>query len=204
MTTVLGLECYAIFGNVDPGLGLTLAYRGLNFLIPPVVILSALGVRWLYELGAREGSTPRRAPRTSKAVAIAVALFMLSASAYGVYACVGLQERYLGYFWLYTMPEYRAAAWAGNAVSSTTVAGDVKAFYLLNCYFGVEVDVLEGLKYLSERGRSPQALFVYEQMLRNGYVVWGGYSVDLPSDWVDRAHSLSRVYSNGVASVYAK
>ena len=69
---------------------------------------------------------------------------------------MALEERYLGYFWLYTQPEYRAVAWTGNAVSSTTIAGDVKAFYLLKCYFGVEVDVLEGLKYLSGRGRSPK------------------------------------------------
>jgi len=207
LAPVLGLECYAVLGNVDPGLGLTMAYRGLNFLIPPMAVLCALGVLRLYERG-REGSTSRARPRNppkecSKAGAVAIVLLVLLANAYGVYACANLQERYLGYFWLYRQPEYRAAAWVSEAVSNATVAGDAKAFYLLKCYFGVEVDVLEGLKYLSGRGRSPQALFVYEQMLENGYVVWGGYSVDLPSDWVERACSLNLVYSNGVASVYA-
>ncbi|NHW44421.1 MAG: hypothetical protein HA491_01590 [Candidatus Verstraetearchaeota archaeon] len=203
LAPVLGLESYAVLGNVDPGLGSTLAYRGLNFLVPPVAILSALGVRWLYERGWR--GTSRRALRgLSKAGAIAIALFILLANVYGVYACVNLQERYLGYFWLYTQPEFRAASWVKDFMSNATMAGDVKALYLLKYYFGVEVDVLEGLKYLSGRAKGPRALFVYEQMARNGYVVWGGYSVDLPSDWVERARSLNLVYSNGAASVYVK
>jgi hypothetical protein len=101
LAPVLGLECYAVLGNVDPGLGSTLAYRGLNFLVPPVAILSALGVRWLYE--RRWHGSSRRALRgLSKAGAIAITLFVLLANVYGVYACVSLQERYLGYFWLYT------------------------------------------------------------------------------------------------------
>ncbi|MBS7627726.1 DUF1616 domain-containing protein, partial [Candidatus Bathyarchaeota archaeon] len=43
LATVLGLEGFAIFGNVEPGLGLTLAYRGVNFLLPPFFILCAIG-----------------------------------------------------------------------------------------------------------------------------------------------------------------
>jgi hypothetical protein len=47
----------------------------------------------------------------------------------------------------------------------------------------------------------PQALFIYSQTLRNGYVVWGGYSLDLPrAGW--RGPAANQVYSNGVASVY--
>jgi hypothetical protein len=203
LAPVLGLECYAVLGNVDPGLGSTIAYRGLNFLVPPVAILSALGVRWLYERGWY--GTSRRALRgLSKAGAIAIALFILLANVYGVYACVSLQERYLGYFWLYTQPEFRAASWVKDFTSNATMAGDVKALYLLKYYFGVEVDVLEGLKYLSREAKSPRALFVYEQMARNGYVVWGGYSVDLPSNWVERARDLNLVYSNRVTSVYVR
>jgi hypothetical protein len=41
-------------------------------------------------------------------------------------------------------------------------------------------------------------------MARNGYVVWGGYSVDLPSNWVERARDLNLVYSNRVTSVYVR
>jgi hypothetical protein len=39
-------------------------------------------------------------------------------------------------------------------------------------------------------------------MFKNGYVVYGGYSVDLPEDWAEKASSLNHVYSNGLANVY--
>jgi hypothetical protein len=39
-------------------------------------------------------------------------------------------------------------------------------------------------------------------MLRNGYAVYGGYIVDLPENWAERASSLNHVYSNGQANVY--
>jgi hypothetical protein len=50
--------------------------------------------------------------------------------------------------------------------------------------------------------QSPQVLFVYDQMLRNVCVVYGGYSVDLPEDWAEKASSLNHVYLNGLANVY--
>ena len=41
-------------------------------------------------------------------------------------------------------------------------------------------------------------------MLKNGYVVYGGYSVDLPQDWTEKASSLNQVYSNGLVNVYVR
>jgi hypothetical protein len=40
-------------------------------------------------------------------------------------------------------------------------------------------------------------------MLRNGYVLYGGYSVNLPEKWVQKIFQLSLVYSNGAAAVHA-
>jgi len=194
LATILGLEGYAIFGNADPGLGLTLAYRGVNFLLPPLAILSAVGVHRLYEYG--------RSRKAVKVGAVAIALFIICTNVYSVYAAVCLQERYMGYFWLYTLPEYRAAAWVKGVAGNSTVAGDVKTFYLLKYYFNVNVDVFQGLKYLTGNAQKPQVLFVYDQMSKNGYVVYGGYSVDLPEDWAEKASSLNQVYSNGLASTY--
>jgi hypothetical protein len=194
LATVLGLEGYAIFGNADPGLGLTLAYRGVNFLLPPLAILSAVGVHRLYEYG--------RSRKAVKVGAVAVALFIICTNVYSVYAAVCLQERYMGYFWLYTLPEYRATAWVKGVAGNLTVAGDVKTFYLSKYYFDVNVDVFQGLKYLTGNAQKPQILFVYDQMFKNGYVVYGGYSVDLPENWTEKASSLNQVYSNGLASIY--
>jgi len=193
LATVLGLEGYAIFGNADPGLGLTLAYRGVNFLLPPLAIISAVGVHWLHEYG--------RLRKTVK-VGAAVVLFILSANVYSVYAAVNLQERYMGYFWLYRLPEYRAAAWVKGSAGNLTVAGDVKTLYLLKHYFDVNVDAFQGFRYLAGDAQKPQILFIYDQMLKNGYVVYGGYSVDLPENWMEKASSLSQVYSNGLVNVY--
>jgi hypothetical protein len=194
LATVLGLEGYAIFGNAESGLGLTLAYRGVNFLLPPIAIISAVGVHWLHEYG--------RSRKAVKVGAVAVVLFIISANIYSVYAAVCLQERYMGYFWLYRLPEYRAAAWVKGAAGNQAVAGDVKTLYLLKHYFDVNVDAFQGLKYLTGDAQKPQILFIYNQMLKNGYVVYGGYSVDLPENWMEKASSLNLVYSNGLANVY--
>ena len=196
LAAVLGLEGYAIFGNAGPGLGLTLAYRVVNFILPPLAILLALGVHRLYE---HEGSR-----KAFKVGAAALTLFILSTNVYSFYAAVNLQERYMGYFWLYRIPEYCAAAWVKGLAGNMTVAGDVKTFYLLKYYFNVNVDVFQGLKYLTGNARKPQILFVYDQMFKNGYVVYGGYSVDLPENWTGKASNLNLVYSNNLSNVYVK
>jgi hypothetical protein len=195
LSTLLGLEAYAVFGG--PPLGLTLAYRALNLMCAPLMVLSALGLHRLYEVCG--GPRRRRAARAAAVVALTV---IAALGSYDVYASVSLQERYMGYFWLYSVPEYRAAEWVKGAAGSLTVAGDVKTLHLLKHYFNVNVDAFQGLKYLAGGGRKPQILFTYYQMFKNGYVVYGGYSVDLPENWAERASSLNHVYSNGLANVY--
>ena len=196
LSTLVGLEAYAVFGNQP--LGLTLAYRTLNFLCMPLVMLSAFGLHRTY----KDRSRPR-GKRTWKAVAISVLTVMAVLSSYGVYASVSLQERYMGYFWLYRQPEYFAAAWIKDAAYSQTIAGDVKASYLLRDYFGLDVNVIGGLQYLTGKtDYKPQILFIYGQMSRNGYVVYGGYSVDLPENWAEKLYDLGLSYSNGAVYIY--
>jgi len=197
LAAILGLEGYAIFGNVEPGLGLTLAYRGLNFLLPPLAILTALGIHRIHEHGKL------KAQGSIRMAATVITVTILCLNVYAIYASIHLQERYLGYFWLYRQPEYQAAAWVKAKAGDLTVAGDVKTLYMLKSYFNVNVDAFQGLKYLTGSAQKPQILFVYYQMLKNGYVVYGGYSVDLPENWTEKASSLNLAYSNGLANVYA-
>jgi hypothetical protein len=196
LSAILGLEGYAIFGNVEPGLGLTLAYRGLNFLLPPIAILTALGIHRIH------GHGKLKAHGTIMA-ATAITLIILCLNVYAIYASINLQERYLGYFWLYRQPEYQAASWVKAKAGDLTVAGDVKTLYMLKYYFNVNVDAFQGLQYLTGSAQKPQALFIYDQMLKNGYVVYGGYSVDLPKNWIEKASILNLAYSNGLANIYA-
>ncbi len=196
LSTLLGLEAYAVFGG--PPLGLTLAYRALNFLCMPLMMLSAFGLHRLYKVCG--GS---RRQRAAKAAAITALIAVAALNSYSVYASVSLQERYMGYFWLYRQPEYYAAAWVKGVAYDQTVAGDVKASYLLRDYFGLNVNVFQGLQYLTGKtGSKPQTLFTYEQMSRNGYVIYGGYSVDLPENWTKKLYDLSLSYSNGPVNVY--
>ena len=79
----------------------------------------------------------------------------------------------------------------------------MKVMYLMRDYFGAEVDVLQGFRYLTENGASkPRILFIYGQMLKNGYVL-GYHGVDLPENWMEKTSQLNLIYSNGLASLYA-
>jgi len=194
LSTILGLEGYAVFG--DSPLGLTLAYRALNFLCPPLAVASAFG---LYGL-----CLTTKKPRTrklTKLTATATLLLIAALSSYNVYAAVSLQERYMGYFWLYRIPEYKAAEWL-SATANQTIAGDVKSSYLLKDYFGLNVDAFQALQYLAGRGSKPKILLIYDQMLKNGYVLYGGYSVDMPENWTEKVRYLNLIYLNGPVSVY--
>ena len=194
LTTILGFEGYAVFGN--PPIGLTLAYRMLNFLCPPLAVICAFG---LYRLCPEAGG-PRKENRM---LAAAVLLSILAISSYSLYAAVSLQERYMGYFWLYRPPEYAAGSWVSSACGGCTVACDVKFAYLFK-YFGLKVSEFQGLLYLSGKASSkPEILLVYDQMLEKGYVVYGGYSVDLPEGWMERVYSLNLVYSNGLVKLHS-
>lgn len=75
---------------------------------------------------------------------------------------------------------------------------------MLKDYFGLNVNILQGLQYLTGKtGLKPQILFTYEQNARNGYVVYGGYSLDLPEGWVERTLQLNLIYSNKAVCIYA-
>lgn len=198
--SILGLEGYAVFGS--PDFGLILAYRCVNFVWPPLAVLCAVGFHWLYSNALRSLSRGS-ASRLVTAAAVLVFAAMAFANFYGVYAAVSLGERYMGYFWLYTDQEYKAGGWVAAVVGNQSVAGDVKVSSLLESYFNIRVDVLQGLRYLAGRGPKPWVLFVYDQMLRNGYVLHSGISVDLPEGWVERAYNLSLIYSSRAVAVYA-
>ena len=195
--TILGLEGYAVFGNSP--LGLTLVYRTLNFLCIPLAILCAAGLDRLY----MKTSKPRN-QKLKNLMATAALLLIVTLNSYSMYAAVSLQERFMGYFWLYRLQEYNAGSWVSSTCGNNIIAGDVKFAYLLKYYFGSNVDEFHGLLYLAGKSFSkPHILLAYDQMKRNGYVFYGGYSVDLPEDWMERAGNLSLVYYNGIVNVYA-
>jgi len=201
LAAVLGLEGYAIFGCPDLGLGL--AYRTVNFLWAPLALLSAVGLQRLYLTSkGLHGWRPVAGLAKTATVAAVAAIALLNI--FNVYAAVSLGERYMGYFWLYTSPEYEAGSWVATAASrNLTIAGDVKASYLLKGYFNVEVDVFQGLKYLAGRGDlQQQLLWIYGQMLRNGYVLYEGYSVDLPQNWTEKLYGLNLLYSDGSVKIF--
>jgi hypothetical protein len=196
LSTLLGLESYAVFGSSP--LGLTLAYRTLNILCIPLTILSGFGLHRLCK--ASDGLGRRGAVKPAVMI---VLIAIVALNSYSIYASILLQERYMGYFWLYRRSEYHAAAWVRGVACNQTIAGDVKASYILRGYFGLSVDVLYGLKYLAgEAASEPRILFTYDQMAGNGYVIYGGYSVDLPGDWRGRILRLNLVYSSRVVDIH--
>ncbi|MBC7090724.1 MAG: hypothetical protein H5T50_02260 [Nitrososphaeria archaeon] len=185
LSSTLALEAYSAFGSTP--LGLALACRTLNFLSIPLAIFSASG---LHRLDRVKGNM----------LAASILLTIVCLNIYTVYSAVSFRERYLGYFWLYSIPEYESAAWLSSY--NGTVSSDVKFSYLLEGYFKVKVDVLQALKYLSGKGCSPKVMLLYDQMSENGYVLYGGYSVNLPEGWTRRLEGLERIYSNGQAKIF--
>lgn len=195
LAVILGLESYAIFGSTE-GLALTLIYRGLVFLLPPLFALCAMGINKLLEGNTR---------KLTKASAAVILMAIIILNLYSFYAAIFMQERYMGYFWLYRIPEYKAGAWISSIHDNKTITGDVKYAYLLRHYFGLKYDEFNGLLFLSgKRKLEADALITYDLMARNGYVVYGGYSVDLPERWMERIYDLSLVYSNGVVNIHAQ
>jgi hypothetical protein len=197
LATLMGLEAYAVFGNsiLSPALWI----RTPNFLYPPLAILSAAGLYQLYEMAEKS-----RLRKLIKPAVMTIILVVATVNAYTLYAAVSLQERYMGYQWLYRTQEYQAGAWIATTSSNPTVAGDMKVLYLVGDYFGAKVDVLQGFRYLTENDASrPQILFIYDQMLKNGYVL-GYHGLDLPENWIEKTSQLNLIYSNGLASLYAR
>jgi len=196
LATIMGLEAYAIFSNssVSPILWIRIP----NFLYPLLAILSAAGLYRLYEM-----TNKPYLQKLIKPAVMAIILVIATVNAYTLYAAVSLQERYMGYHWLYRTQEYEAGDWIVATANSSTVAGDMKVLHLMQDYFRSNVDVLQGFRYLTENGASqPQILFVYGQMLKNGFV-FGYHGVDLPENWIEKTSQLNLIYSNGLASLYA-
>jgi hypothetical protein len=195
---VAGLEAYATFG--DSPLGITLVQRILNFLCIPMIILSAFGLQRLYKV-----YSGYRRQIATKTIAIVGLIAIVVMNSYNMYASINLQERYMGYYWLYDQTEYYAAAWIKSVSYNNAIAGDAKVSHLLSGYFKLNVDVLQGLQYfMGKTDLKPQILFIYEQMLRNGYVIYKGYSVELPEDWKEKLNDFNLIYSNGPVNIYGE
>jgi hypothetical protein len=142
-------------------------------------------------------------PILLKASVVLTVIVIVAVNSYGLYASVSRGERYLGYFWVYTRSEYAGGLWLAHEANDQTVAGDVKVVSLLSGYFNVRVDPYQGFRYLAGEGSErPPYIYTYGQMFRNGYVVGGGYSIDLPSDWPERLYGLNLLYSNSVVNIY--
>src|SRR4030067_844528 len=197
LATLASVLLYVILTLKEPLLpGLTPTLPN-HFLSPRCAILSAMGFYWLFK------ATKTRVRMFIKPAVIATLLIIATINIYSLYSAVSLQDRYMGYHWLYRVQEYRAGAWIARNAINATVAGDIKVSYLVKGYFDVDVDVFQGLRYLTENNQNPpEILYVYSQMLKNGYV-FGLHGVDLSENWTDKTSQLDFIYSNGLASLYA-
>jgi len=197
LATLVALEAYAVFSNTTQTIGLWI--RTPNFLYPPLAILSAAGLYRLYY-----ATDKSHAKKIINPAVIITVLLIATINVYSLYAAVSLQDRYMGYQWLYRIQEFKAGTWIATTGSNYTVAGDMKVWHLMQDYFRLNVSVLEGFRYLSENSQpKPQILFVYGQMLKNGYVL-GLHGIDLPENWIEKASQLNIIYSNGLANLYAR
>ncbi|MBS7659947.1 hypothetical protein KEJ28_04605 [Candidatus Bathyarchaeota archaeon] len=193
LSALLGLEGYALFGSSP--IGLTLIYRVINMISIPLAALCAIG---FYKLAL----TPKDSGRRLTWIASATLLAIVASNIYNVYASVSLRERYMGYFWAYTPSEFTAGRWLLENANNT-IAGDVKASYLLKEYFKLNVDATYALRYFSgEASKPPKLLILYDLMNENGYVLYGGYSVNLPQGWINKTLNLSQIYSNNYVKAY--
>lgn len=197
LATIVALEAYAIFGNSI--LSILLVNRALNFLYPPMAILTAAGLYRLYKTTQK--------PRLTKIIKLTVTatiIFIVAVNAYNLYAAISLQERYLGYACLYRAEEYQAGKWITTTSSNPTVAGDWKITRLLQDYFDINANPTQALLYLNGKTQSqPQILFTYDQMQKNGYLI--SYQVyDLSENWLEKASELNLIYANGRATLYTK
>jgi|YelNatPaOPRAMG01_1025707.scaffolds.fasta_scaffold43139_2 hypothetical protein len=197
ITSIIAFACYAVFAN--PVSGVSYVARSINFMLPPFLILVAIGVTKLFDL-----AKPFRTRKIIKFAAVAIILSMAALNTYTVYATVSLQEPYLGYFWRYEPSEYRASSWLATNIVNQSVAGDSKANYLVHGYFGLNVSVTAGLSYLAGDGSPPKVLYIYNQMKTNGYVLYQGIPVTLPSNWTDKLAPYDCVYTNNEVTIYAR
>jgi hypothetical protein len=197
LVSIFAFAGYALLGN--PAGGVDYSYRSINFLLPPLTILVALGL-------TKFSSFPKRVSTRflAKMGGYIVVISMVSLGVFSAYATVSLQEPYLGYFWRYEPSEYSASGWLTSCCVNQTVAADVKVSYLLNGYFNQTVNVMDGLRYLRGDGSPPGVIYIYSQMFHNGYVLYQGSPVTLPPNWADKLSNYNCVYVNSEVSIYVK
>lgn len=194
---IVAFACYGIFAN--SAAGLSYAVRSINFLLPPLLILAAIGLYKLYN----SANHPRTRTLTKLAACI-ILLSMVTINVNSIYSTVSLQEPYLGYFWRYEPSEYQASSWLSTNIENQTVAGDSKVTYLVNQYFGAPVSVSSGYSYLQGNGSAPDILYIYNQMKTNGYVLYQGIPATLPSNWTDKLSNYNCIYINSEVAIYAR
>ncbi len=195
--SVAAFGCYAVFAN--PTGSISYVSRSVDFMLPPFLILAAVGIQKLFQQGSRF-----KVGNTVKFVAVALVLVMVTVNTYTVYATVSMQEPYLGYFWRYDPSEYAASSWLSSNVGNQSVAGDSKVYYLSHGYFNETVNVMDGYKYLIGEGSAPELLYVYNQMSSNGYVLYQGIPYTLPANWIDKLVPYNCIYANNGVTIYAR
>jgi hypothetical protein len=197
--SVLAFTGFSLFAN-SPG-GSDFAWRSMNFLLPPLIILTAIGFYKLY-------TTPiHLAPirKLTKTFAILAILSIASLNAYGMYATVSAQDPSLGYSWLYNPSDYKASYWLATNAQNQTTAGDITVDYLLHQYFNKSVSLTGGLKYLNGDGSAPEILYIYKEMYQPGKgFVYNGVPITLPDNWPDKLSNYNVVYANNEVTIYAR
>ena len=195
--SIIAFASYAVLA--DPAGSVTFASRSLNFLLPPLLILVAVGINKISSKNSHF-----KLSRPIKLIAVAVILVIVTVNSYSVYATVSLQEPYFGYFWRYNAPEYTASDWLSTNMINQTVAGDSKVSYLVQGYFNQSVTTTAGYRYLAENGSKPELLYVYNQMNTNGYVLSQGIPYRLPTNWTDKLEPYNLIYQNSEVTIYAR
>jgi len=197
LAVIVGIEGYALFSNSS--LSFVLTTRGLGFLSAPMAVFSAAGLYRLYGVVKK--------PNSKKFVKFAITgilIVIATLSSYSIYATVSLQERYMGYAALYRVEEYQASNWITVNGDKPTVSGDWKVFNILQSYFQVEVDHIQGFRYLNgETESQPQILFIYDEMHKNGYLIVY-QALDLQENWPEKTSQLNLIYSNDQVALYAR
>lgn len=192
---VSAFTCYAVFSSSADGVGLT--YRSVNFILPPFVLLVAIGVAGFVSY------TQGRRRRILGAVAVGLCLCMVAVGVYSEYASVVLEEPYFGYFWRYNPPEYQASTWIATGQGNQTMTGDYKVSYLLGEYFDQKVSITSCLEFLDSDGVPPDLIYIYRQMYKNGFVFGSGTPVTLPQNWTSKLSDYNTIYTNSEVTIYA-
>lgn len=200
LAPLIGFAAWSVFA--DPLGGVGYAYRLINFMLPPLLILASIVLAKIAK--SKSNSHIVHSRRFVKFGAVAVIAIMAVTSTYTLYSAVSLQEPYLGYFWSYKPSEYTASDWIAANGSNQTITADVKTHDLLDDYFKVNVSVEPGLTFLEGKGSEPNILYIYNQMKTNGYVLYQGSAISLPANWINNLADYNIIFANSEVTIYAK